>query len=786
MLDICVMYTPHDHDYVVSVLTHVSERFSDLNFNNDDPSHSDATFIFVRPSMLDQPKSNDLLTTAFTQNPDQLIVTFLLEPASFLDFPFVFDTGATPFGIHTHEENIEAVKLIIQNRLNPTFAIEGEPLPVDLQLIKTEAHNFEHHQRSSRSLFNYATTIVTEKPGTAVYLFKQILSLDETFMNGYLPQLIQRIVNDNALSWHKNMLIPIFKTTLAQRQHWEYAEACLEDMHSLHVSETGLHLYQQDLAKARIGNLKQEAKQAVNRFDWAHLREILIVIEKVDPFNDFADFELKDYIAQVISNEIYQLADNDSLQSAYLLLIDASAFVDDKHAHYKSAKSYLIKRYRNYLEALVHSKQWALVVDSLTTMSAYENDVSIQKVHEKAMNAYTNHVMEIAKQHEADGDWQQAQATLKSLLVLSPENMRIRNAYEHLNIYPEAQAFYQLIKDAHEQADKQTALSLIGLYRSLYPTVGDPDNLLNSLVDGNLRDSITLYRDLATGSGHSGAVYAVDVAPNGRLCASAGADSTIRLWELPELRQVAVLRRLNDKQITYTEFSPNGKLVVSLSQASIVRIWAMPEGSEVFVYNESPLVTAVTFLNDSQHLVIGDISGKIRILDLHQQVITHTWQAHASVIKTIYCSRAGQRMVTGSNDKTVKVWNPLVDNRLRHTFAEYRWMLNTATIAPSGKYLAIADNDYRFEVVEMETYNVRLQGDHKEGTVIKSLAFSNNSKFVASGGGDSEIRIWSVQNGELLKVLDGHKLSVTRIVFTPDDEHILSSSADGTVKLWGL
>jgi len=37
-----------------------------------------------------------------------------------------------------------------------------------------------------------------------------------------------------------------------------------------------------------------------------------------------------------------------------------------------------------------------------------------------------------------------------------------------------------------------------------------------------------------------------------------------------------------------------------------------------------------------------------------------------------------------------------------------------------------------------------------------------------------------------LTVLNAHRLSVTGIAFMPDDKHILSSSADGTLKLWGI
>src|SRR5690606_32786731 len=60
-------------------------------------------------------------------------------------------------------------------------------------------------------------------------------------------------------------------------------------------------------------------------------------------------------------------------------------------------------------------------------------------------------------------------------------------------------------------------------------------------------------------SGHEGVVHDVRFAPDGQSLASAGADGTIRIWELASGRVQRVLRGHGDK-VWRLAFAPNGTL----------------------------------------------------------------------------------------------------------------------------------------------------------------------------------------------------------------------------------
>jgi WD40 repeat protein len=69
---------------------------------------------------------------------------------------------------------------------------------------------------------------------------------------------------------------------------------------------------------------------------------------------------------------------------------------------------------------------------------------------------------------------------------------------------------------------------------------------------------------------------------------------------------------------------------------------------------------------------------------------------------------------------------------------------------------------------------------------VNGVAFSPDGKWLASGSHDKKVGIWDVQNGQMLKMLEGHKAEVLRVAINSAGTLIASISWDGTVRLWGI
>ena len=88
----------------------------------------------------------------------------------------------------------------------------------------------------------------------------------------------------------------------------------------------------------------------------------------------------------------------------------------------------------------------------------------------------------------------------------------------------------------------------------------------------------TTVAALRTFSGHTGGVWACAYSRNGRLCVSASADNTLKIWDVATGATKCTLSG-HSAEVLACVFSPDGKTVLSGSVDKTLKIWDASNGT---------------------------------------------------------------------------------------------------------------------------------------------------------------------------------------------------------------
>jgi WD40 repeat protein len=144
----------------------------------------------------------------------------------------------------------------------------------------------------------------------------------------------------------------------------------------------------------------------------------------------------------------------------------------------------------------------------------------------------------------------------------------------------------------------------------------------------------------------------------------------------------------------------------------------------------------------------------------------------------------GRRAMSGSRQKTLRVWDLETGRCLRTLKGHKDWVWSVA-FTPDGRRTVSRTGDKALRVWDLETGQcLRSLEGHTD--VVSSVALTPDGRRAVFGSGDKTLRVRDLETGRCLRTLEGHTDRILSVALTPDGRRAVSASGDKTLRVWDL
>jgi WD40 repeat protein len=334
-----------------------------------------------------------------------------------------------------------------------------------------------------------------------------------------------------------------------------------------------------------------------------------------------------------------------------------------------------------------------------------------------------------------------------------------------------------------------------------------------TLLTYGAQNSVRIW-DAATGKpvrrfdGGEAHIDVLAVSPDGRTVATAGGggDATVRLWEVATGRQrLHITGAMYD--VTGLAFSPDGKLIAGADSHGVVTLW---DTTAAIIQREfkghKGWATVVVFSPDGRTIATGDHGNTVRLWDVHtgnegRKMTGTNPMAH---VAALVFSPDGQTLFSAGSDHAIRQWDVASGKAVRvmqgtqgpngpdDSFG-HTSVVSSLALSRDGRRLVSGSYDHTIRVWETatgRTCRIVKSSNRTLNSAVRTVALSPDGSLLAAAseedGRRNLIDVWDLNSRRQLAPLSGHTGQVTVLAFTPEGRRLASVSTDTTGLLWDV
>lgn len=278
-------------------------------------------------------------------------------------------------------------------------------------------------------------------------------------------------------------------------------------------------------------------------------------------------------------------------------------------------------------------------------------------------------------------------------------------------------------------------------------------------------------------STEQGEVNGIDFDDQCRRIATAGDDGTIRVWDLKTQKQILKIEAHADLAFGVL-FVDEGKLLVTCGREPDIHVWDSLTGKKTgTLHGHSGSVEAIRVLPNGRHLASVSEDRTARIWNLNELSEMTIFKRHAEKLTSVDCSPDGQQIVTGDQGGTVMVWQAATGEELsRLTYAD---SVQAIACALDGSAIAVGDRGGVIHLLPRRpAADLEPQIWKAHDGKLYGLTFNSLSSEIVSAGQNGPVRNWRLSECEFQFSIMS-QFTPNEIAFMSDGRHLAIATEKG-------
>ncbi len=206
-------------------------------------------------------------------------------------------------------------------------------------------------------------------------------------------------------------------------------------------------------------------------------------------------------------------------------------------------------------------------------------------------------------------------------------------------------------------------------------------------------------------------------------------------------------------------------------------------GSELRVFRgHSDGVSACAYSPDGSRILSASDDKTLREWDRSSGKELRRYEGHSSSVTACAYSPDGSRILSASDDKTLREWERSSGKELRR-YEGHSSSVTACAYSPDGSRILSASGDKTLREWDRSS-GKELRRYEGHSSSVTACAYSPDGSRILSASWDKTLREWERSSGKELRRYEGHSSYVTACAYSPDGSRILSASGDQTLREW--